>query len=716
MPPQLENKNKPHATGASPWTRHLGIPIAMIFLCGTAAGQDILPFGSSWEYLHPLDGRDPAIADPDFAMTWHTPVSYDGGAFHAPAPATLGYGGIARRPTVTNIGTPLAGKGYTAYFRTAITTSQAYDQLRVEIFADDGGVLYIDGKMTGRLNFSAPDNYFALTDAESIGSETRAILTGPLEAGEHVIAFSLHNRSNTSVSSDLGFDLRIVPSSALEDITWVVSEGEVTITQASRNVTGTLVLPDRIAGLPVTRIGASALANGLWSRVTIPDSVTTIGNSAFFRCTGLTSVTIPDSVTVIGNDAFSGCTRLTGVTIPESVTAIGNGVFSGCAGLTSVTIPDGVTSIGNESFNGCTGLTGVTIPDSVTSIGNLAFFRCKGLTGVTIPHRVTVIGHSAFSLCTGLKDVTIPDGVTSIGNDAFNGCTGLTGVTIPDSVTEINDGVFSGCTGLTKVTIPDSVTAIGRSAFVNCTGLTGVTIPGSVKSIGMSAFYGCTGLTDVRIPDSVNIIVDFAFFGCTGLTSVTIPDSVVVIGYSAFSGCTGLTNVTIPDSVTAIGDRLFYGCTGLTNVTIPDSVTAIGNDAFSGCTGLMRVTFLGEPPRAVVAVGFTIFQNPPLGAQALVRSGYAAAFGGAGAQWNGLTVTMIPVSLGETRLDGRHFTIRFSGEPEVTGWKVTGSSTVEDFGDDLTSASVLTETAPGEYEAVVDVTGKPERYFLRVGR
>ena len=230
-------------------------------------------------------------------------------------------------------------------------------------------------------------------------------------------------------------------------------------------------------------------------------SVTSIGDNAFWGCSGLTSVTIPNSVTSIGKYAFASCSGLTSVTIPNSVSYIGEAAFGGCSGLTSVTIPNSVTSIGDGAFAGCSGLTSVTVDKNngtydsrdncnaiIETSTNKLIVGCKN---TTIPNSVTSIGEYAFCECSGLTSMTIPNSVTSIGNDTFRRCSGLTSMTIPNSVTSIGDRAFKDCSGLTSVTIGNSVTSIGEYAFLGCSRLTSVTIPNSVTSIGEYAFEDC---------------------------------------------------------------------------------------------------------------------------------------------------------------------------------------------------------------------------------
>ena len=159
--------------------------------------------------------------------------------------------------------------------------------------------------------------------------------------------------------------------------------------------------------------------------------VTSIGEYAFYECTGLTSVEIPNSVTSIGDNAFAKCTGLKSVEIPNSVTSIGLCAFDGCKGLKSVEIPNSVTSIGEYAFRGCTGLKSLTIGNSVKSIGGFAFYHCSSVTSLTIPNSVKSIGDGAFAGCTGLTEITsFANSAPQIENTTFWGLNNIT-LTVP---------------------------------------------------------------------------------------------------------------------------------------------------------------------------------------------------------------------------------------------------------------------------------------------
>ncbi len=262
-----------------------------------------------------------------------------------------------------------------------------------------------------------------------------------------------------------------------------------------------LVIPEQINGIDVSGIGYRAFSNcSKLNSVTIPDSVTSIENSAFSGCAGLTSIYYAGDIA-----SWCGISGLRNIMSSSMTLYIGGKRVEG-----ELIIPNSVKSISDSAFSYCKGLTSVIIADSVTSIGTWAFSYCTGLTSVTIGNSVMRIGDWAFSYCKGLVSVTFGNSITRIGDLAFWKCTSLIRVIIPDSVTNIGNSAFSDCTGLTSATIGNSVTKIGNSAFLNCARLTSVTIPDSVTSIGKEAFYGCGGLTSVTIGNSVASIGDYA--------------------------------------------------------------------------------------------------------------------------------------------------------------------------------------------------------------
>jgi len=374
------------------------------------------------------------------------------------------------------------------------------------------------------------------------------------------------------------------------------------------------------------------LCNGMFNltSIEIPNSVTSIGNSAFENCSGLTSViwnakNCADFAS--NNTPFYGLrSQITSFTFGNEVEHIPAYLCYGMSNLTSIEIPNSVTSIGGGAFSGCTGLTGeLVIPNSVTSIGSSAFRNCSGLTSVTIPNSVTRIEYDAFQGCSSLTSVTIPNSVTEIGSYAFYGCTGLTSVTIPNSVTSIGERAFYGCSGLTSVTIGNSVTSIGQYAFWGCSGLTSVTIPGCVTSIGAGAFWGCSGLTSMEAPAGFFDVPEGSWPSYTKiLNHVTViggeltENALLFINRSyktlqtldvsgvtntefadeAFKGYYNLQQLVLPAGLQKVSYMMVAGCKNLQSIDIPASVEEIEQSAFEDCRSIQSITFGGAPAGA----------------------------------------------------------------------------------------------------------------------
>ena len=176
---------------------------------------------------------------------------------------------------------------------------------------------------------------------------------------------------------------------------------------------------------------------------------------------------------VIGGNAFKNCSNLTSFCVPNSVTSIGELAFYGCTSLEKVIFGQQLKGIGLFAFKNCTKLTNIIIPESVNCIGEGAFVSCKSLEKIKIPNSVNRIGNLTFSKCTNLKEVYISESVKTIGANAFSGCTSLVNITLPNSVTTIGENVFSNA-GLTTITIPKKVKIITAGAFEGCAQLQGV--------------------------------------------------------------------------------------------------------------------------------------------------------------------------------------------------------------------------------------------------
>lgn len=371
--------------------------------------------------------------------------------------------------------------------------------------------------------------------------------------------------------------IEVASAAVFNDFTYTVAEEVITITDYPETATGAVVIPDTIAGLPVTAIGANA----------------------FQFCAGITSATIPASVTSIGASAFDGCAALASAQIPSGVTTLQSYAFKGCAALAAMELPPGLTNVEVGLFTNCSGLTSVIIPPTVTNIKDNAFTGCKALVGVSFPSGLTTIGFGAFSNCGGLTSLTIPAGVTAIAGGAFSGSNALTSVVFLGPVTTIGNNAFLYCSQLSNFTIPATVTSIGRGAFGGCSALQSIHIPPNVITIGTASapniFLDCNALTSITVdPANQN------FSSAAGV--LMNKSQSILITYP--KGLTGA--FLVPSTVTGLSIQAFANCDKLTAVTMPSGLVSIGSKAFSGCSMLTAANFTGNAPTTMSGNAFEL--------------------------------------------------------------------------------------------------------------
>ena len=380
-----------------------------------------------------------------------------------------------------------------------------------------------------------------------------------------------------------------------------------------------------------------------------------------FAYSPITSITIPNSVTSIGDGAFCYCSSLASVTIPNSVTSIGDGAFYGCSSLTApvynahyfaylptsyegaYVVPDGIQYILDQAFSNCTALTSVTLDNSVTNIGDQAFYGCSSLAAINLPNTLQMIGNGAFAYCSALTSITIPNGVTSIGGETFVGCSSLEHLSIPNSVKfsevyededytwdEYLDGFIciTECYNLKTLIVPadffgvrylddyyegdyveyfaylpkqlESLTINGRNMnhpfgwdFINRNRKSLKHIDfGATESIEEEAFKNLYSLESLILPSQIETIPYMAVAECVKLKSISIPATVTAIEDRAFENCRMLSSVEFAENgaLTRIGNWAFYNNHELTNLVIPEGVTEVGHAAFYGCTYLKEMT------------------------------------------------------------------------------------------------------------------------------
>ena len=379
----------------------------------------------------------------------------------------------------------------------------------------------------------------------------------------------------------------------------------------------------------VTGLGLRALNSTKLTGITIPESVTSIGDRAFSDCSTLAAITFAgtSAVTSIGEYAFAGCKVLTSFSMPAGVATIGGGAFQGCSELASITIPESVTIISDYTFNNCKKLATVTFSGTpeVSIIGLRAFYSCEALTSIAIPASVDSIKGNAFESCKMLASVTFPETsvLTTLGTGVFQDCGALKSITLPESLKTIgeiqkvseetyyNNSLFWGA-GLTSFVLPKNVVNIyGGGMFANCP-MTSLTVAAENDKFyskeGANAIFEkntdklLIGCVSTVVPDGTKVIGREAFFAEQSPFTVTLPESVTVIENRAFHLASGLTSINIPAGVSEITAETFMGCS-FQNLIIPDAVKTIGEMAFAMCIKLKTVS-LGAGVDSIADMAF----------------------------------------------------------------------------------------------------------------
>ena len=351
---------------------------------------------------------------------------------------------------------------------------------------------------------------------------------------------------------------------------------------------GVLRIAEQLYDLPVTKIESYAAdGNTLIKELILPNSMTTIGVSAFEECKNLKKITWGEGIARIEMLAFARC-GITALELPQSVKSVGDHAFTGCTSLKTVKLPTSMKTVQENCFSGCTALEHVIIPEGYTTLYDGAFAGCTALKSIELPESIRVLDVSVFAN-SGLEYAAIPEGIETVERTVFKGCKSLRSVYLPDAMYEIPEGLFVGCSALTEIRFPSACTAIRAEAFAQCTALREMDMPDTIVIIEKRAFYGCIKLEQVKFSAKLVRIETEAFMSCLALQSVILPEGFVDLGGAAFEGCSELIELSLPSTLQNLRSHAFKGCSSLLGVQIPETLSYVEENVFENCYSLYSV-------------------------------------------------------------------------------------------------------------------------------
>lgn len=332
--------------------------------------------------------------------------------------------------------------------------------------------------------------------------------------------------------------------------------------------------------------------------VAIKDGVTSICDSAFYNCTGITAVEIGDSVKAIGKNAFYGCAALSDIKMSANIVTVGTDAFAGTAYCNdAANWTDNVLYIGTCLAEASSSVGGnYAVQENTTCIGGGAFSDNMRLTGIELPESLLGISDEAFVGCSNLRSVIIPDSVIYIGESAFEDCYTMTSAELGSGLKYLGAYAFCGCEGLSKITGGGAIAFVGTQTLDYTSFYDNdANWSDNMLYIGSNLIYAEPNLNgEISVKDGTTAVPEGAFNNCINVTVINIPASVTVIGNGVFSQCLRLEKIKVsPENLNYVDDDgILFGKdrkliisypaqkTG-TEYTVPNGITEIARGAFS---------------------------------------------------------------------------------------------------------------------------------------